>query len=143
MVRSALKMMSAGAALMALFFGVVGLSISVGTAGEREMYTQLARPPDIATERLERPRPEPDRLSSGRPKANLRQAEVIALAKAAATKELGQSFDGFELKAVVFDPTAKIWSVTFDPKPPRRSSEACVIVLVRDDTKDTDLSRCS
>lgn len=142
MDRLALTKVSVGVALTALFPGIGGPSISLSMAGKRDMLPQLSRPPDIPTERLERPRPEQDRSVSGQPKAGLRQADVIALAKAAAKKELGKSFDDYELKAVVFDPTASTWSVTFDPKPPRRSSEACVIVLVRDDTKDTDLTRC-
>jgi hypothetical protein len=143
MVRSTLTSLSIGVALTFLLVGTAELSGALLIADEFEGYLQIARPLDVPSERLERPRPEQDRLYRSQPKAALRQAEVIALAKAAAKKELGKSIDDYELKAVVFDPTAKTWSVTFDPKPPRRSSEACVIVLVHDDTKDTDLSRCS
>ena len=133
--------------LMTVFVSIVivslsGLFVVSSWAGERGINPQLQRPLDIPTERLERSRPEQDRPVSVQP-ANLRQTNAIALAKAAAKKELGKSFDDYELKAVVFDPTEKIWSVTFDPKQPRHSSEACVIVFVRDDTKGTELRHCS
>ncbi len=121
----------------------VGLSQSLSEAGAPETYIQIARPIDIPTERLERPRPEQDRAQRNQQKPALRHADVIGLAKVAAKKELGKSFDDYELKAVVFDPTTNTWSVTFDPKPPRRFSEGCLIVFVRDETKDTDLARCS
>jgi hypothetical protein len=119
-----------------------GLSAVSSGAGERGINLQLQRPLDIPTERLERPRPEQDRPVGVQP-TNLRQTNAIALAKAAAKKELGKSYDDYELKAVVFDATEKIWSVTFDPKQPRRSSESCIIVFVHDDTKDTELQHCS
>jgi hypothetical protein len=119
-----------------------GLSAVSSGAGERGINPQLQRPLDIPTERLERPRSEQDRPVSVQ-QTNLRQTNVIALAKAAAKKELGKSYDDYELKAVVFDATEKIWSVTFDPKQPRHSSEACVIIFVHDDTKDTKLRHCS
>lgn len=115
----------------------------ISKAGERGITPPLQRLPDIPTERLERPRPEQDRLSREQQKAALRHAEAIGLAKTAAKKELGKSFDDHELKAVVFDPLTRIWSVTFDPKPPRRASEACLTIFVRDDTKDTNVGHCS
>ena len=121
----------------------VELSLFLSDAGAPGAYIQVARPIDIPTERLERPRPEQDRAQRSRQKPVLRHADVIGLAKVAAKKELGKSFDDYELKAVVFDPSTNTWSVTFDPKPPRRSSEGCLIMFVRDDTKDTDLARCS
>lgn len=143
MVRLGLTGRLIGAGLAAVFAGSMEGSEALVIAGESEGQLQLARPLDVPSERLERPRPEQDRLSRNQPTAALQQAEVLTLAKAAAKKELGKSFDEYELKAVVFDPTVKTWSVTFDPKPTRRSSEACVVVLVRDDTKTTDLIRCS
>jgi hypothetical protein len=142
MVCVALTSLSIGVGLTVLLVEIVGFSGPRVIIGGSEGYLQIARPLDVPSERLERPRPEQDRFYRSQPTASLRQTDVIALAKSAAKKELGKSFDDYELKAVVFDPTAKIWSVTFDPKPPRRSSEACVIVLVRDDTKDTDVRRC-
>jgi hypothetical protein len=125
-----------------LLFGVVEMSSSLGAAGELAGSPHLSRPPDISTERLDRPRPEQDRPGSGQAQAALTQTQVIALAKAAARKELGKSYDEYELKTVVFDPTATLWSVTFDAKPPRRSAEFCVVMLVRDDTKNTEVRRC-
>ena len=121
----------------------VGLSPFLSEAGAPGARIQIARPIDIPTERLERPRPEQERAQRNQQKPVLQHAEVIGLAKVAATKELGKSFDDYEVKAVVFDPATSTWSVTFDPKPPRRSSEGCLIVFVRDETKDTDLARCS
>lgn len=120
---------------------VLGISVavccgSIGVAGERGMPPHLSRPPDIPTERLDRPRPEQDRPM-------LRQSEAVALAKAAAKQELGRSFDEFELTAAVFDPTGNSWSVTFRPKQPRVPSEGCVVVFVRADTRATDIRRCS
>lgn len=120
---------------------VLGISVAVwcgslGVAGERGVPPHLSRPPDISTERLDRPRPEQDRPL-------LRQSEAVALAKAAAKQELGHSFDEFELTAAVFDPTENSWSVTFRPKQPRVLSEGCVVVFVRADTRATDIRRCS
>ncbi len=120
---------------------VLGISVvvwcgSLGVASEREESPHLLRPPDMSTERLERPRPEQDRPM-------LRQSEAVALAKAAAKQELGRLFDEYELKAAVFDPTANSWSITFSPQPSRVFPEGCVVVLVRADTRATDVRRCS
>lgn len=90
-----------------------------------------ARPLDAPSERLERPRsPMPPRLS---------YAEVIALAKVAAKKELGKQFDDVIVKSVVFEPGTGLWSVSFDPPPSRRPSDGCLIVFVHDRDKTTDL----
>ena len=110
--------------------------VSLGVAGERGVDPHLSRPPDIPTERLDRPRPEQDRPL-------LRQSEAVALSRAAAKQELGRSFDEYELTAAVFDPTGNSWSVTFRPKQPRVPSEGCVVVFVRADTRSTDIRRCS
>lgn len=114
-----------------------------GRAGEGGVHPQLQRPPDIPTERQERPRPEQDRARRERPDARLSQEEAIGLAKAAAKKVLGRSFYDYGVKAVVFDPVAKTWSVTFDPKAPPRGSTGCVIVIVGDETSDTTTAPCS
>lgn len=114
-----------------------------GPAGERGVNPQLQRPPDIPVERQERPRLEQDRARPERPDARLSQEDAIGLAKAAAKKELGQSFHDDEVNAVVFDPVAKTWSVTFGPKTPRRGSRGCVIVMVGDATSDTKTVPCS
>jgi hypothetical protein len=124
-------------------YALAGPSAFLSIAGEPDMSPHLSRPPDIATERLDRPRPEPDRFNISQSGSRLRQAEAIALAKGAAKQELGRSFDEYDVKAVVFDPTEKVWSITFDPKQSRRSSETCLIVFVRDETKGTELRRCS
>lgn len=110
--------------------------VSLGVAGERGVDPHLSRPPDISTERLDRPRPEQDRPM-------LRQSEAVALAKTAVKKELGRLFDEYELKAAVFDPTVNLWSITFYPKGPRVSSEGCVVAFVRADTGGTEVRRCS
>lgn len=120
---------------------VLGISVvvwcgSLGVAGERGVPPHLSRPPDISTERLDHPRPEQDR-------SMLRQSEAVALANAAAKRELGRSFDEYELTAAVFDPTGNSWSVTFRPKQPRVPSEGCVVVFVHADTSATDIRRCS
>jgi len=95
---------------------------------------RVARPLDVPSERLERPRhPVPPLLS---------HAEVIGLAKAVAKKELGKRFDDVEVKSVVFEPGTGLWSVSFDPKPPRRPSDGCLIVFVHDKDKSTDLQHC-
>jgi len=120
---------------------VLGISViigwcSLGVASDRGVNPHLTRPPDIPTERLDRPPPEQDRPI-------LRQSEAVALAKAAVKKELGRPFDEYELKAAVFDPAANSWSVTFYPKEPRVPSEGCVVVFVRADTRGTEVRRCS
>ena len=109
---------------------------SLGVAGERGVDPHLSRPPDIPTERLDRPRPEQDR-------SGLRQSEAVALAKVAVKQELGRLFDEYEVTAAVFDPTVNVWSVTFTPPRARVPSEGCVVVLVRADTRATDVHRCS
>lgn len=113
-----------------------------GIAGEQPLSQHLSRPLDIPTERLDRPQPEHKRFRNDRAQAALKEAEVVALAKAAARKELGKSYHEYELKAVAFDPSAVLWAVTFDAKLPRRSTDSCVIVSVRDDTKDTQIRPC-
>lgn len=120
---------------------VVGISMalwcsSIGVAGEGGVSPHLSRPPDIPTERLDRPRPEQDRPM-------LRQSEAVALAKAAAKQELGSSFDEYEVKAAVFDSTGNYWSITFSPKQVRVPSAGCVVVFVRAETRATDVRRCS
>lgn len=95
-----------------------------------------ARPLDIPSERLERPRPEQDRR-------HLTQAEAIALAKKAAKQELGNAFFDYEVKSVLYDPSAELWSVTFEPVPPRRPSGGCLLVLVHDADRSTESRRCA
>ena len=116
-------------------------SSSPALAGEHGVPPHVTRPPDIVTERLERPRPEQDRIGE-RHKPELRQAEAIGIGQSAAKKELGPSFDEYELNVAVYNPATDTWSVTFDPKPPHDPIGVCVIVLVRDDTKETDIHRC-
>jgi hypothetical protein len=110
-------------------------------AAEQGIPPQVQRPPDMTTERVERPQrsptDSPDALH-----AILTQAEVIRLAKAAAKKEKGKTFDDYDLKSVTSDPTTREWTVSFDPKPPRRASEECLLVIVKDDTRETKVLRC-
>lgn len=113
----------------------------VVSAGEPD-WQQIARPLDIPAERLERPRPEQDRLGRSQLRPLLSQAEVIQLAKAKAKKELGKRFDDYEVKAVIFESSSGFWSVTFDRTPPRRSPDRCVVVFVHDNDKTTEFQEC-
>ena len=119
-----------------------GGNVPAGSAGESE-WLQIARPLDVPAERLERPRPEQDRVSRPPFSPTLSQAEVIRLAKAEAKKELGKRFNDYEIKGVIFEPTTGLWSVTFDHNPPRRSPDGCVVVFVHDKDKATNLQRCT
>ena len=125
-----------------LLFVSVEMSSSPGIAREQPLSPHLSRPLDIPTERLDHSQQERNRLRGDQAQAALNETEVVALAKAAARKELGKSYDEYVLKTVVFDPSAIRWSVTFDAKLPRRSTESCIIVSVRDDTKDTKIRSC-
>lgn len=111
-------------------------------ASERE-WLQIARPLDIPAERLERPRPEQDRLSRPQAHPQLSQAEVIRLAKVEAKKELGKRFNDYEIKSMIFEPTTGLWSVTFGLNPPRRSPDGCLVVFVHDKDKSTELQHCT
>ena len=111
-------------------------------AGESE-WLQMARPLDVPAERLERPRPEQDRFSRPQFSPRLSQAEVIRLAKTEAKKELGKRFDDYEVKSVIFDSSTGLWSVTFDPNPPRRSPDGCLVVFVHDKEKATEFQHCT
>lgn len=51
------------------------------------------------------------------------------------------AFHDYDVKAVLFDPAAKLWSVTFDRTPSRRPP-VCLIGFVHDETQDTEASRC-
>jgi hypothetical protein len=123
--------------ILAVLCTVVGNAV----AAEKGISSQVQRPPDMTTERLERPQrsptDSPDTLH-----AILTQAEVVRLAKTTAKKEKGKTFDGYDLKSVTFDPTNREWTVSFDPKPPRRASEECLLVVVKDDTRETKVLRC-
>jgi hypothetical protein len=127
---------------MLLLVGVE-MPSSLGIAGGPALSPHLSRPLDIPTERLDRPQPEHNRFRDDQAQAALKEAEVVVLAKAAASKELGEKYDEYVLKTVVFDPSTILWSVTFDAKVPHRSTESCVIVRVRDNTKDTEVRPCS
>lgn len=124
----------------AILFGSWGKA-SGGTVGESE-WRQIARPLDVPAERLERPRPEQDRLSRPPLSPLLSQAEVIKLAKAEAKKELGKRFNDYEVRSVIFDSTTGFWSVTFDRDPPRRALDGCVVVFVHDKDKTAEPQHC-
>ncbi|MFO0707066.1 MAG: hypothetical protein U0412_09450 [Nitrospira sp.] len=121
---------------MSLVAGIVAGSVLVVSSASIE-----ARPLDIPSERLERPRPEQDRLPESTPR--LTQSEVIALAKKAAKKELGKTFSDYDVKSVLYEPSASLWSVTFELAPPRRPSDGCLLVLVHDPDRSTEARRCS
>ncbi len=124
-----------------ILFGLGG-NLSAGIAGERE-WVQIVRPLDIPAERLERPRPEQDRLSRPPLGPLLSQAEVIKLAKAEAKKELGKRFNDYEVKSVIFDSMAGLWSVIFDRDPSRRVPDGCIVVFVHDNDKTVEFQHCA
>lgn len=127
---------------MVMLLGMsAGGAVPDGFAGEQD-WLQIARPLDIPAERLERPRPEQDRLSRPQSSPALSQAEVLTVAKAEARKELGKRFADYEIKSVIFDSSTGLWSVTFDRNLPRRSPDGCLVVFVHDKDKTTDLHHC-
>lgn len=111
-------------------------------AGEPDRL-QIARPLDVPAERLERPRPEQDRVSKPQFSPMLSQAEVIKIAKAEARKELGKRFDEYEIKSVIFESTTGLWSVTFDRNPAHRSPDGCAVVFVHDQDKTAEFRSCA
>lgn len=119
-----------------------GEDVPAGNAGERD-WLQIARPLDIPAERLERPRPEQDRLSRPQFSPALSQAEVIKIAKAEARKELGKRFDDYAIKSVIFESSTGLWSVTFDRNQAHRSPESCVVVFVHDQDKTAEVQSCA
>jgi hypothetical protein len=82
------------------------------------------------------------RSSSGVGQATLLQAEVVRLAKNAAKKEKGKTVDEYDLNSVIFDPQSREWTVSFNSRSSSRSSEKCLLVIVRDDTRETKVLRC-
>ena len=123
--------------IAAVLCTVVGNAV----AAEQSIPPQVQSPPDMPTELLERPRRSPAD-SPDAPHALLTQAEIVRLAKTAAKKENGQTFDNYDLKSVTFDPTNREWTVSFNPRPPRRASENCFLVIVKDNTSETKVLRC-
>lgn len=116
-------------------------NVLAGNAGARE-WLEIARPLDIPSERLERPRPEQDRLSQPQVSPTLSQAEVITLAKVEAKKELGKRFHDYEITSVIFESSTGLWSVTFNHNPPRRAPDGCVVVFVHDKDKTAEFQHC-
>jgi len=116
--------------------------VGTAVAEERGFPPQLQRPPDIAIERLERPERPPVRSPDSPKNAVLTQAEVVKLSKSAARKEKAKKLDDYDLKSVTFDPANREWTASFDPKLPRRASEECFLVIVKDETRETKLLRC-
>lgn len=119
-----------------------GENASIGNAAERD-WLQIARPLDIPAERLERPRPEQDRLSRPQFSPALSQAEVIKIAKTEARKELGKRYDDYEIKSVIFESSTGLWSVTFDRNQAPRSPDGCVVVFVHDKDKTAAVQSCA
>ncbi len=141
-MRFGLTLSAAVVAIATLFCLSFGENVSVGFAGERD-WLQIARPLDVPAERLERPRPEQDRLSRPQSNPSLSQAEVIKIAKAEARKELGKRFDDYEIKSVIFESSTGLWSVTFDRSQAHRSPDGCVVVFVHDKDKTAEVQRCA
>jgi hypothetical protein len=126
------------------FIITVVLCAVVGSAvaEENNTATQLPRPSDITMERGDRPQRPLAHVSSGLSSATLMQTEVVRLAKSAAKKEKGRTFDDYHLRSVIFDPNSREWTVSFNPKPPRLASAECLLVIVKDDTRQTNVLRC-
>src|SRR5262245_61926060 len=130
--------MRTSSVIPAVLCTVVGNAV----AAEREFPPYLQRPPDIAIERLERPERPPAQSPDAKNQAVLTQAEVVKLSKTAARKDKDKKLDDYDLKSVIFDPANREWTASFDPKPPRRASEECFLVIVKDETRETKLLRC-
>lgn len=94
-------------------------------------------------ERLERPRPEQDAAVLVPPPARLRQSEVVVLAKSLARQELGRLYADYDLGTTVFDPMTKFWSVTFIHRASRHPSDACLLVLLNDESRVGSIRTCS
>jgi hypothetical protein len=122
----------------ALLCVVVGNAMAADTG----IPPQVQSSPDMSIQRLERLRQPSAHSPEAVTQAILIQAEVIRLAKTAAKQAIGKQFDDYELTSVIFETTTRKWTVTFDPKPPRRTSEECLLVIVNDDTKETKALRC-
>ena len=117
--------------------------LEVTLAGEPILPPQLQRPPDSGAERLDRPQREENRATRREGRATLDQAEVVKLAKATGKKEVGKQFDDYDLKAVIFAPQYREWSVLFERRPPRAGAYECFYVYVDDETKETRFQPCS
>jgi len=115
----------------------------VTLASEPILPPQLQRPPDSGALRLDRPQREEHRTTRREGHATLDQAEAIKLAKATGKKEVGKQFDDYDLKAVIFEPQDREWSVLFERRPPRAGAHECFYVYVDDETKETRFQPCS
>ena len=80
--------------------------------------------------------------SPGQSPAHLTQAEVLALAKTAARKEVRQKLYDYDITSAIFDSLAREWSVLFAQRHPRPASHVCLYVYVNDDTKDATVQPC-
>lgn len=80
--------------------------------------------------------------SSGQDPSHLTQPEVLILAKTAARKVVRQKIYDYDVMSVIFDASAREWSVLFDQKPPRTASRSCLYVYVKDETRDATVKPC-
>ncbi len=111
-------------------------------AAETDLPRQVPRSSDATSERLKHLQQASTRSLVAGNQAVLTQAEAIRLAKMAAKKEKGKQLDDYELNSVIFDPTNREWTTSFEPKPSRRSSLKCLLIVVKDDTKETKVLPC-
>lgn len=111
-------------------------------AAETDLPTQGPRSSDTTGERLQHLKQTSTRSLEAGNQAVLTQAEAIRLAKTAAKKEKGKQLDDYELNSAIFDPTNREWTASFEPKPSRRSSLKCLLIVVKDDTKETKALQC-
>lgn len=142
LMRGFITIFVAGTAIVMLLGHSSRGNVLAGNVGERE-WLRIARPLDIPSERLERPRPEQDWLSRPPLSPLLSQTEVIRLAKVEAKKELGKRFNDYEVKSAIFEASTGLWSVTFDHNPPRRAPDGCVVVFVHDKDKTAEFQPCA
>ena len=135
------QLSNVGCAMLAIFFLVDGGG-TIEAASYQGQNLCFHRPPGVPLERFHRPVRETDRPQAPKRLSVLTQTEAIAIAKIAAKKELGTTFQRYEVRSVFFDPTRREWSVSFDLPSRQRNATSCVTVFVHDETRTPDVLRC-
>lgn len=117
--------------------------VSLTSIAEDRLSPHVMRPPDAMLERLERSRPKQEATDANPPSAHLHQSDAVVFAKKLVRKELGRSYDDYDLGTTVFDPMTKFWSVTFIHRASRHPSDACLLVLLNDENRVGSIRPCS
>jgi hypothetical protein len=130
-----------GCVVLAVFFLVDGGG-AVEAASCQGLNLGFYRSSGVSLKQLHRPLRETERPSEPKRLSVLTQTETITIAKIAAKKELGTTFQQYEVRSVFFDPTKREWSVSFDLPSRQRSATSCVTVFVHDETRTPDVLRC-